>query len=733
MLLGALLLPLVLAPVALLAAVARGVGVRPLRQAPVWREASHPLCEIFSDLLDADVEPSMNASVRRRGRSLRVLSKARHVLIPISLLSLLGASYYVQLRLTGNPYGPFPFPDYIRLVAIGMIAALVAASDVWINTAPQGRRIESSVVRSSLLNYLFVAVAVCCSVFAAWLVHTTGPPALATTAWVAGTLSVVAAASGSDLRLLPRRLLNFVQRLPRLLEANRWLALMLLVVVGLVLETRFASLATSLIPVSGDEAENGLMARIVANGQMSSLFSYGWANLPMLGYAWEGSFVKVFGDSLFSLRLSSAVLGTISILLTGLLGRELFNTRVGVASSALLSVSHVHFHFSRLGHHFMQAVALTTGTLYFVALAFRQRSRAKAVIAGVLLGIDMQVYFSARVCFAIVPMFLLYMLINEEKQAFWAQIRIILWIFLGFLVGSLPILTLAVDNWDTFLERSRTVSIFNGGSATALSQYGTHDMRIVLREQFWRIVQTFNFLGDADIHYSLWHPILDPISSALFLPSFFYSCIRIRKPGHALLIFTIVDTALIGGVLTYSPPSWERLLPMIPAVCILIAAFLDQIYSMIIRWRVLTYPAAICSLLLLISIGYGNYSWYFQEYIPYTTVRAEWSLDSDIGSWLRGVGAGGSAYWLTTPTGTWPDRDTMHFLAPQISFCPLVASAKLDFTQCPSTPSPPYAFILMPWVNSYEASLKRLYPGGTLSTIKSYYMFGTVKVYSVSH
>ena len=39
----------------------------------------------------------------------------------------------------------------------------------------------------------------------------------------------------------------------------------------------------------------------------------------------------------------------------------------------------------------------------------------------------------------------------------------------------------------------------------------------------------------------------------------------------------------------------------------------------------------------------------------------------------------------------------------------------------------------MPWVNSYEASLKRLYPGGTLSTIKSYYMFGTVKVYSVSH
>ena len=283
MLLGALLLPVVLAPVALLAAIARGVGIRPLREAPVWREASHHLCEICSDLMDTDVEPSMYVSVRRGSRSRRVLSKARYVLIPISLLALLGASFSIQLRLTGDPYGPFPFPDYIRLVVIGMIAALVAASDVWIDAAPQRRCVEPSVARTSLLSYLFVAVAVCCSVFAAWLVHTTGAPALATTAWVAGSLSVVAAASGSDLRLLPMRLLNFIQRLPRLLEANRWLALMLLVVVGLVLETRFASLATSLIPVSGDEAENGLMARIVANGQMSSLFSYRVGQSPHVG------------------------------------------------------------------------------------------------------------------------------------------------------------------------------------------------------------------------------------------------------------------------------------------------------------------------------------------------------------------------------------------------------------------------------------------------------------------
>jgi len=68
---------------------------------------------------------------------------------------------------------------------------------------------------------------------------------------------------------------------------------------------------------------------------------------PILYYWMVVSSFKVFGVSLASARIPSAIFGTLSIGLIFLLGRKLFDSRVGLFSSFILPTIYLHFQISR--------------------------------------------------------------------------------------------------------------------------------------------------------------------------------------------------------------------------------------------------------------------------------------------------------------------------------------------------------------------------------------------------
>ena len=99
-----------------------------------------------------------------------------------------------------------------------------------------------------------------------------------------------------------------------------------LCLVSLVL--RLPKLDTLIPFVHGDEAACGIFGRLFNSGQ-APLLSIGWYGLPMLSYAIPGLGLQLFGDTLHGLRLTNVCVGTFGIVLTYLLGRELFGRRAG--------------------------------------------------------------------------------------------------------------------------------------------------------------------------------------------------------------------------------------------------------------------------------------------------------------------------------------------------------------------------------------------------------------------
>ncbi len=107
----------------------------------------------------------------------------------------------------------------------------------------------------------------------------------------------------------------------------------------------------------------------------------------MLHPSWQALFVALFGGSLSSFRLSSAVLGALTVPALWLLARALFDRGTALLAAIILAALPVHVHFSRIGlPHIMDALV---GTLALAGVAHGLASgrRLAWAVGGVALGL----------------------------------------------------------------------------------------------------------------------------------------------------------------------------------------------------------------------------------------------------------------------------------------------------------------------------------------------------------
>ena len=92
---------------------------------------------------------------------------------------------------------------------------------------------------------------------------------------------------------------------------------------------------------------------------------------PILYYWMVVSSFKVFGVSLASARIPSAIFGTLSIGLVFLLGRKLFDSRVGLFSAFILPTIYLHFQISRWSSTDMALSFFIFLALYLFVLSYK--------------------------------------------------------------------------------------------------------------------------------------------------------------------------------------------------------------------------------------------------------------------------------------------------------------------------------------------------------------------------
>ncbi len=652
---------------------------------------------------------------------------SRSLFLIVAVLGLLVLSFLDQLALTARD-DQLSLALFLYLPLIGLI---VGAALAFVPRKPLGFIVWSPGETEAplpLASYGVTVLAAACAGYGAWIIHTNGSPTTAVEALAAGICLVLLAV------VIPEAASGIRGRRARGWRGDLRPLLVLLAILAVAAALRMVSLDTLPGFLHNDEGDVGLSARAAATGQVNAVFSYGFVGLPMLGYSWDGAFLKFFGDSLWSLRASSAVLGLGSIAITALLGKELFNWRSGLLAAALLSLFHLHIQFSRDGIHNIQALFMVTLTVYLLVLALRYGSRSAAVGTGVALSVDLQVFFSARLAFVLVPLIILCALVGTNRRLLRLRLPTVVWIAAGFLVAGAPILAFLDLQWAAYMSHSSS-SLITTSDPTArlhlLGANGRFDLWAIMRLNIWHALQTFNFPGHVAMdQYPLWgRPMLDPVSGSLLSGSLALAIFRIRDTGFAICVGMFVTIMFFIGTLTIDQPDWNRLLIILPVTALLLGAFLDALWQLCERVWFLAKPAALAALIVTAAVGYGNFTWYFGQFAP--GVRQTFAaLPMDVGNYLRHSPGRPYAY-VIDGAGFDINHQAVIFLAPSVPRC--LVPKDLDFSGCSPARADTRLFFLLPSQSALIPHLRTMFPGGSLSVFHTYEGNQKVMLYRVKY
>ncbi len=323
--------------------------------------------------------------------------------------------------------------------------------------------------------------------------------------------------------------------------------------------------------------------------------------------AWS---MRLFGENHYGVVMFSVLSGTATLPLVYLLGREMFNWRVGLISMALLTINYTHIHFSRT---LFGPTATFLAIIVFYALlrGMRTQERFWFGLSGLVTGFGILFYDSSRV----VPMIAIGVF---AWRMFWqgetARANFVNWVVygLGALIGFGPMLVFALSNFALFTGRGNIVALWSEAIwKHSYEKYEAASAADVWIQQIRRTFLTFHLYGDASPHFTFPKPMVSGVMAALLIIGLGYCLWHIRQPRSFILVAWIVVTFILGGVITYDPPYWPHLNITLPAVAIIAGLAADKImglFSLNDLDRKLTWVVALA---LLIFTGVNNWNVYY--------------------------------------------------------------------------------------------------------------------------
>src|SRR5262249_28581350 len=149
--------------------------------------------------------------------------------------------------------------------------------------------------------------------------------------------------------------------------------------------------------------------------------------------------------------------------------------------------------------------------------SLRKNNAFAAVVAGVGLSLALQVYFSARIIFLIVPLFLVGLFIFR-RRLLRGRLMMIGWMLLSFVVSFGPMGVYFLHDTDAFKSRSAEVLILNMTQEMRdhlVSQFHTLDLGTILQRQLAAVPLLMGSLPDQSYQYGPFYPLFDALVATL--------------------------------------------------------------------------------------------------------------------------------------------------------------------------------------------------------------------------
>jgi hypothetical protein len=312
--------------------------------------------------------------------------------------------------------------------------------------------------------------------------------------------------------------------------------------------------------LGGDEGSQGLEAIRVLNGAINNPFTTGWLGVPTMSFYFNAPSIALFGHTAFALRLPWAFVGAATVIVTYFLVARLHGPTLGLISAGFLAGFHYHIHFARLGSNQVADALFVALALLALYRGYDQRSPLFWALCGATIGIAQYFYAGARFT-AIVVAVCVILLALRDGPRFWREQRTgllaLLWVGL---VTSGPMIQYAIRFPSDYNARINMVGIVQSGwleSEQAIR--GTGALPILI-DQFWRAALLYNAYPDRTVWYGSPAPLFNLVEGAFFLLGLGYSVLHLGDRRFFPLVAWWGGAVLMGGMLTESPPSLQRLI-----------------------------------------------------------------------------------------------------------------------------------------------------------------------------
>ena len=453
-----------------------------------------------------------------------------------------------------------------------------------------------------------------------------------------------------------------------------------------------------------DEAQNGIVGKeLIAPGALHPVFVGGITEMGALYYYLLGAALEL-DSSTWVLRVIPALAGSVTVPLVYLLASRLYGWRAGLVAGALLAVSSWSITFSRFGMASMAAVALDVAVVLCLVLGLRTGRFLPYAAGGVLLGLNLQGYFLAR----LLPIVLLLVVAHfaiRSRHELW-NIRSGVAVFSAAAVlAFLPMGLFAVQHPAEFQGRPSTVSIFSeagsGGESNAVWKS--------LREH----ALMFSYRGDFNGRHNLpGSPMLDWLTAAFFLAGLGACLLRLGRWEYFLPVAWFAAAFAAGAFsLLGEAPQSHRSLENAVVTPLIAGIFVGEAWSSFSRGlagRVTRIVAVSTVLAVFAGVAGMNLHKYFVRQSDDPIVWNDMGADKvELAELMRTHAKAGDAIWISNSLVGQP---ALQFLTPTVEPRPWVGQQALPFAERPGRN---VLLGLSPtdWIDI--AALERLYPNAS--------------------
>jgi 4-amino-4-deoxy-L-arabinose transferase-like glycosyltransferase len=634
------------------------------------------------------------------------------------LLSLLLLAGYViwRLALTDTTYSQPP------LLGIGVIALGALLLWLWRSGAGLEEWWQMQGHGYDRMGWRVTAV-VLSLLFAGMVLHTI--PTMdrldnylsVTILWLLAILLFLSAVAPPDTQLGISR-----ARLRRLWAEQRLLLLTVGNILLLALIVRLWQVHVLPFTLSGDEASQGLEAVRVINREIRNPFTTGWLGVPTMSFFFNSLTIRLFGADLLGLRLPWVFVGTATVLITFFLVKRLKGTALALLVMALLATYHYHIHYSRLGSNQIADPMFLALSLLLLYRGLDRRNWLDWALCGTVAGLAFYFYAGARLTPVVIITVLGYLFVLNPRDFLQKHSAGLLVAVAAFLITAGPMIQYAVLFPDDFNARINQVGIIQSGWLEREVEIRGGGVVAILFDQFQRAALAFNYYPDRTVWYGLRQPLLDPFFGAVFLLGLLYGTLRlIGRPADERLAPMVAwwwGGMVLGGMLTESPPSSQRLITLAVPVCFFIGFMLWEMVQLGAKGMA-RFPKRPLLVIAAVAFALVSLHTYFIDYTPQRIFGGPHAaLATEIAPRLNELSSDHTFYFVGAPWMYWGFA-TLPYLVPDAQATDILEPMRTPIDPEFSEPGRGQVYIFHPARRSEISYVNHTFPNGQVEEVYS--------------